>query len=279
MREDLRMILGLDSTLAVYLVLDTFSIKTFLNLFHGGQVQDSTVGHNHDLLGSHVLKVHANLLGTARTEANARCCHLECILFLLRIVDRCRKSTSSLRDTQRIVMVSRVAVAWTSWTVCAYCTQEVECSHCSGWCYAYGRHCDRYEARKKMQNEESKASRGHVLTCIIERVLRGCPIAGLEQIGYTAEPAMSLRSIYVHICITQAGMGREICHADAIVRSSCSAILSLSFLFISAIAPLKQKPRHNRPHNAGHVQGNLIRTAISAERLPVHLQDIRQRAL
>jgi hypothetical protein len=83
MRQDLRMVLGLDSTLAVYLVLDAFSVKTFLDLLHGSQVQDGAISHNHDLLGSHVLKVHANFLSTAGSKANARCCHLESILFLL----------------------------------------------------------------------------------------------------------------------------------------------------------------------------------------------------
>jgi hypothetical protein len=178
-RQDLRMVLGLDTTLAVNLILDAFPVKTFLNLLHGSQVQDGAVSHNHDLLGSHVFEVHANLLGTAGSKANARCCHLKSILFLLRVVDRCRKSTSSLGDAQRIVMVSWVAVAWASWTVSTHCTQEIESSYCSAWCYAYGCHCDRYGSRKKMQEEEPKASGGYVLTFIIgswlwgQRVLRG----------------------------------------------------------------------------------------------------------
>jgi hypothetical protein len=91
-----RVILWLNPTLAVHFVLDSLSVESLLDLFHSSQVQDSTVGHDHDLLGSHILKVHADFLGAAWAEANTRRGHLEGILFLLGVVDWCCKSTSSL---------------------------------------------------------------------------------------------------------------------------------------------------------------------------------------
>jgi hypothetical protein len=243
------MVLGLDSTLAVYLVLDAFPVKTFLDLLHGSQVQDSAISHDHDLLGSHVLKVHANFLGTARSKANARCCHLKSILFLLRVVDRCGKSSSSLGDAQRIVMVSWVAVAWASWTVCAHCTQEIESSYCSGWCYTYGCHCDRYSSGKKIQEEEPKASGGYVLTCIIgswlwgQRVLRGSvSLRGSNRFGIPLSRLCLYGQVELTIVEPSRYRERELykCY-DQTISSTCSITLVVVH---PTFAPPKQKPRH-----------------------------------
>lgn len=58
----------------------------------------------------------------------------------------------------------------------AYCTQEVECSCRSGWCYAYGCHCHESESGGNVQKGESRELR-HVLTDI----MRGhADIAGIS---------------------------------------------------------------------------------------------------
>lgn len=175
------MVFWLNSTLAVHFVLDPFPIKTFLNLLHSRQVQNSAISHDHDFLSSHVLEVHADLLGAARSETDTGRCHFECVLLLLRVIDWCRKCTSSLRNAQWVVVVAWVAVTWASWTMGAYCTQEIERSCRSGWCYTYGCHCHESESEGNVQKEESREVR-HVLTDI----MRGhADIAGISLLPMT----------------------------------------------------------------------------------------------
>lgn len=264
------MVLGLDSTLAVYLVLDAFPVKTFLDLLHGSQVQDGAISHDHDLLGSHVLKVHANLLGTTRSKTNARCCHLESILFLLRVVDRCRESTSSLGDTQRIMVVSWVAVAWASWTVCAHCTQKVESSYCSAWCYAYGCHCDRYGSRKKMQREEPRTSGGYVLTCIIgswlwgQRVLRGSDsLRGLNRFGIPLSRLCLSGQVELIILEPSRNRQRKLyeCHDQTM---SLTCYITLVVVHPTFAAP-KQKPRHTPQYSDLHPETSSCKLNLNCD--------------
>jgi hypothetical protein len=83
-----RAILRLHADLVIDGKLNTLTSQSLDSLLHRIQLGDSGIGHDAHPLGSHILKVHADLFSRAGTESNTRRRHFKSILLLARRVCR-----------------------------------------------------------------------------------------------------------------------------------------------------------------------------------------------